>query len=269
MLKSLLLKSPFVLCAVAIGAFGASNAFRNGMLLMPGWDGYLAGSALVALLVLSGLIGALAIHAFAHRALITATLLSGILLAFNLVVLAMSVGYVAHHRTENVGSAQLKIDGYQRAEADWQRAGKAIEAATAAKAFKRLASLQQELKSAEQRMEAGRPASSDAQAETLSWVTGSRVDAATIGKGLPVGLSIALDLAFEVAVAAAGLVGNDRQQKAPPVKRVRKQKAKAKIETKAKAKAKAKPRAKAEVVKFPRIVTNAKTPLTAANRVLH
>lgn len=239
-----------IVCAVAVGAFSAANAFVNGMQLVPGWVGYLAGTALVALLVLSGLFGKLAAKSFACRAWVSGLIFLAYWFGATALVLGMSVGSVAHHRTEKVGAAQLKIDGYQREEANWQRLTDEIKAADARGAVKRAAGLRQELKAVEAELKVGRPASSDAQAETLSWVTGSRVDPATIGKALPIWLAVTLDLAFNGALTATGLVGNGPQQKARPVK---------------KRKFKRSPRRKAKVLRFPQITRKKKLSLVAAN----
>jgi hypothetical protein len=232
----MLIKIALVLCGLTLGAFSASNAFLNGTSLVPGPAGYIVGSALVALLVWSGLSGSLMSNAFANGAWVTGLILLAHWVFATALVLAMSIGFVASHRSESVNSRQIKIDSYQRAEANWQRINEEIKAADASGSVKRAATLRQELRTAETQLQAGRPASSDAQAETLSWVTGVAPD--KIGRAMPIWLAVAIDVAFVGCFMAIGLVGNHRQQKRPVEKRRR---------------SKRSSRRKAKVLRFPQI----------------
>jgi hypothetical protein len=169
----------------------------------------------------------------------------------------MSIGAIATHRTEQVGGREQQIETYQRAQADREVINKEIEAADAKGQSKRADRLRQELRSVNVTLAAGRPATSDAQAETLAWVTRGAVPAPTIGKALPVWLAIAVDIGCTGCFTAIGMVGQKpgRQQE-PTVTKRRKVK-------------RSKPRRKAEVVKFP-VITNGKvSPTVAANETMH
>jgi cell division protein FtsL len=242
-----------VVCIIVLGGFSALNAFRNGTALMPGYDGFAAGAALTVLLFVSAYFVEQGLTAVFSKAGVKAFGLLSIG-AFTLcVALAMSIGAIANHRTELVGGKEQQIEAYQRAQADWNRLNAEIAAADA-KGRKVPVSLRQELKAAESEMKVGRPASSDAQSEELAWVTRHTFDADTIGKALPIGLAVAVDLAFTGCFIALGMVG----QKQPVPRQQEPAQAKRKVKRKTKRKA------KAPVIRFP-VIADRKKLAVAAN----
>lgn len=102
----ILLKLSLVVCGLALGAFSASNAFVNGMSLVPGVWGYAAGGALVAMLVWSGLCGELMFKAFACRAWFKGLVLLPQWVFAASFVMAMSIGFVATSRGDAVAGRQ-------------------------------------------------------------------------------------------------------------------------------------------------------------------
>jgi cell division protein FtsL len=214
----MLLKTALFVVALALGSYSASAAFLNGTLLIPGLMGYLAGGGLVALMAWSGLAGLLMTRALAEWAWMRSLVLLGHWSFATACVLIMSVGYVSYHRGNAVSERQMTIDSYSRAEADWQRLNTEIQAADT-KGRRVPAAWRSELKAAEDEMKSGRPASSDPQADMLSWVSFGAITPATFGKALPVWLAAALDTGFNGALMAIGFLRERPKQQKPPVKR--------------------------------------------------
>jgi hypothetical protein len=126
-------------------------------------------------------------------------------------VLANAIGYTASHRTTTVGEKQNTIAAYTTAQ---QGLEQATERLTAMKGNRRwestkgctdvtveqsvtfcdqLSATQAKADKLQAIVLAGKPATSDAQADTIGWVI--QADTATVSKALPIFMAIVLDIA--------------------------------------------------------------------------
>jgi hypothetical protein len=201
------------LCGCVVGAYCAISAFRQGQAMAPGYDGYVFGAAFAAVVVGSWFILPLA-QGWLSRA--------GWFLCTGF-VLANAIGYTATHRTETVGGKQNTIAAYNAALTGLEQA---TERLTAMKGNRRwestkgctdvtaeqsvtfcheFSATQAKADQFQAVVSAGKPATTDAQADTIGWVI--RVDAATVGKALPIFWAVALDIAVTLFMYLA-LAGN-------------------------------------------------------------
>ncbi len=192
-------------CGLAAGAYSLSAAFRSGLAMATGTDAYVIGIAFLGLVGTSWVTGPAASKALQDRAWFRGLGYGALWVFTTLVVLANSTGYIATHRGDAVGDKQAKIERYEQAKADLAGLNADYQAAVAGGAVKRSVKLRQAIQDAEAKMEAGRPGTTDAQAETLSWITGYAT--ATVARALPVWVTVALDLAsngcFLIALSGA------------------------------------------------------------------
>jgi hypothetical protein len=210
-----------LLCGLAVGAYSLPAAFLNGLNMAPGVGGYIIGSAMVGMLGWSWLGGSWGFTLLQSRAWVRGPIVLTTWIVSVVTVLALSAGFVGGHRGEAAAERQAQIERYQRAQANWQRSEAEIRAAEAAGRVKTASARRNELHAAESTLDAGRPASADALAETLAWVTG--LDAARVGMAFPVWLAVAMELAGNGAFMAWSFTGPTRTS-AP----VRKSKSKSK-----------------------------------------
>jgi hypothetical protein len=209
-----------LLCGLAVGAYSLPAAFLNGLAMAPGTSGYIIGSAMVGMLGWSWLGGSQAAQVLASGARVRGTIILATSVTSVVTVLVLSAGFVATHRGETVGERQMQIERYERAKVSWQRSNAEIQAADAA-GKKVPSARRQELHEAEGKLEAGRPAASDAQAETLSSVfslVGYRIDAAKIEQAFPIWLSVSMELASYGAFMAWSFTP---AQASAPVKKIK------------------------------------------------
>jgi hypothetical protein len=218
--RNCLLVTGLVAAGILTGSVSVFTCYLNGLALAPPEQAYLWGGGLVGLLILSAIAGELTLSAFARWALIRSVCLLPVTLFFTATVLAMSSGLIAKNRADAVAANQAKIDNHKRGEELSALTGSAVKAAEAkGTSSKRVSELLQGLKDANEELRDAPPASSDAQADSISWATslmGWRIEPITIGRAMPVWLAVAMDLGCIMSFSLVGLVG-DRQKK-PPVK---------------------------------------------------
>jgi len=188
-----------LLCGLAVGCFSMPAAFLDGLALVPGYVGYGIGTARVGLLVWSWLGGSEGFKALANRAWWPGTIILATWLSSVVTALWLSAGFVATNHGEVVADRQSQIDTHQRAKADWERLTREIQAADAAGHgnWPSTRELRQRLHEADVTLKAASPASRDATAETLSWVTCivACVAATSVERFVPVWLPVAMELA--------------------------------------------------------------------------
>jgi hypothetical protein len=189
------------LCGLVVGTYCALSAFRNGQSLAPGIDGDMFGAAFAAVVIGSWFILPLSRNPLAR---------AGWLLCTGF-VLANAIGYTASHRTTTVGEKQNTIAAYTTAQ---QGLEQATERLTAMKGNRRWESTKgctdvtaeqsitfcndfSETQAKADKLQAivlaGRPATPDAQADTIGWVI--QADTATVSKALPIFMAVVLDIA--------------------------------------------------------------------------
>ena len=189
------------ICGCAVGAYCTLSAFRNGQSLAPGIDGIMFGAAFAAVVIGSWFILPLSRSLLAR---------AGWLLCTGF-VLANAIGYTATHRTETVGDKQNTIAAYNAALLGYQQATERLTQMKGNRRWKSTsgctdATVEQSIAfcddfSATQAkadqyqsvVSAGKPATSDAQADTIGWVI--QADTATVSKALPIFMAVVLDIA--------------------------------------------------------------------------
>jgi hypothetical protein len=190
----------FLACVFGLAAQGYSflAAFRSGY----GWggdnqlDAYTIGVAFSLGLVGSSLVcGPATMYFASNRAWFRALGFAVLWIGLTAVVMANSTGYIATHRGDTVADKQKAIATYEQALADIERLNNEIRAADAKGKDNRSEKLQQRLQEAQRIRDAGRPGSSDAGAETLSWMTGGAIGGASVARAQSPAASIALELA--------------------------------------------------------------------------
>lgn len=234
------------LCGCTVGSYCALSAFRNGQNLAPGIDGMMFGAAFAAVVIGSWFILPLSRSPLAR---------AGWLLCTGF-VLANAIGFTATHRTGTVGEKQNSIATYNTALTGLQQA---TERLTAMKGNRRWestsgctnATVEQSVTfcnqfSATQAkadkfqaiVSAGKPATADAQADTIGWVI--RADTATVSKALPIFMAVTLDVAATLFMFLALASNLQKMQIAEPVATPKAEPAKAKKRTTRKSRAVAK-----------------------------
>ncbi len=201
------------------GAYSAFAAYSNGETLTGGAAGAMFGLAFAAVVIISWIMLPWADQRAEEGSYREAWLWrSSWLLALGF-VLANSIAYCAHYRTEMTEAKGLLIDAYgraQRAEAEasaeikglylnfrWE-ATNGCSNATAPKS-KRFCERMQEAESragaARAALAQGRPGAKDAGAETLAWVLG--VDEAKVRRSLPIFWAVILELIASLCMREA------------------------------------------------------------------
>lgn len=243
-ITTLLARLAIGLCGCAVGAYCTLSAFRNGQSLAPGIDGIMFGAAFAAVVIGSWFILPLSRTPLARAGWFLCT-------GF---VLANAIGYTATHRTETVGDKQNAITAYNAALTGYQQATERLTEMKGNDRWKSTsgctdATVEQSVTfchdfSATQAkadkfqavVSAGKPATSDAQADTIGWVI--QADTATVSKALPIFMAVVLDIAatlFMYLALASKPVSAEIASTAPvakPVARREKQSQPVKIATK-------------------------------------
>jgi hypothetical protein len=189
------------ICGCTVGAYCALSAFRNGQNLAPGIDGIMFGAAFAAVVIGSWFILPLSRSPLAR---------AGWLLCTGF-VLANAIGFTATHRTGTVGEKQNSIVTYNTAltgleqaterlatikgNARWESTKGCTDATvTQSIAFcEQFSSTQAKADKFQAIVTAGKPATADAQADTIGWVI--QADTATVSKALPIFMAVVLDIA--------------------------------------------------------------------------
>jgi hypothetical protein len=203
------------ICGAVVGAYCAISAFRNGQALASGVDGLAFGSAFAAVVIGSWFLLPLAAQSPARRA---ALMRLGWLMCL-VFILIQAIGFTANHRITVVGGKANTITAYDTALASLTQAQERLSAmksnarwqstsgctdvtvpqsvafcddhrATQAKADQFSATVS-----------AGKPATADAQADTIAWVL--RADAGVVSKAMPVFMAVVLDIAASLFIWVA------------------------------------------------------------------
>lgn len=200
-LTTLLARLAIGLCGCTVGSYCALSAFRNGQSLAPGIDGIMFGAAFAAVVIGSWFILPLSRNPLAR---------AGWLLCTGF-VLANAIGFTATHRTETVGGKQNTIATYNTALTGIEQATERLNAmkgndrwtstsgctdATVEQSItfcNDFSATQAKADEFQAVISAGKPATSDAQADTIGWVI--QADTATVSKALPIFMAVVLDIA--------------------------------------------------------------------------
>lgn len=201
------------------GAYSAYAAYVNGALITGGAAGAMFGLAFAAVVVVSWLMLPWADKRAEEGAHRDAWLWRVSWLLAVGFVLANSIAYSVHYRTEMTESRGLRIDAYERARQmetlataemnglrsnpRWQAtAGCSDVTVEKSKLFcERVQSAQARIEAAETLLNQGRPASKDAGAETLAWVLG--MDVAKVRRSLPIFWALILELMASLCMREA------------------------------------------------------------------
>jgi hypothetical protein len=201
------------------GAYSAYAAFSNGKLISDGATGIMFGLAFASVVIISWIMLPWAdkrAEEGSHRDAWLWRMSWFVALGF---VLANSIVYTVHYRTEMTQTNGLRIETYDRAQRldalaaaeltglrtnpRWE-ATSGCSNATAAKSIsycEHVRDVQTRMQSAEAILLQGRPASKDAGAETLAWVLG--VDEAKIRRSLPIFWAVILELVASLCMREA------------------------------------------------------------------
>ncbi len=201
------------------GAYSAFAAFSNGETLAGGTAGVMFGLAFAAVVVISWIMLPWADKHAGEGSYREAWLwrLSWLLaLGF---VLANSIAFCSHYRTEMTEAKGLLIDAYdraQRAEAEasaelkglqlnfrWEATSGCsnVTAPKSKRYCERLGEAQSRIEAARATLAQGKPGAKDAGAETLAWVFG--VYEANIRRGLPIFWAVILELVASLCMREA------------------------------------------------------------------
>jgi hypothetical protein len=201
------------------GAYSAYAAFENGKLISEGSAGLMFGLAFGAVVVVSWLMLPWAdkrAEEGSHRDAWLWRVSWVLALVF---VLANSIAYAVHYRTEMTEGRGLRIDAYERARQmealataeitglrmnpRWQlTSGCSNATAEKSRAYCGMVhNAEARIQAAEAQLTQGRPASKDAGAETLAWVLG--VDEAKVRRSLPIFWSLVLELMASLCMREA------------------------------------------------------------------
>lgn len=201
------------------GAYSAFAAYSNGETLASGTAGAMFGLAFAAVVIISWIMLPWADKHAAEGSYREAWLwrLSWFLaLGF---VLANSIAYCAHYRTEMTEAKGLLIDTYnraQRAEAEasaelrglqlnfrWEATSGCsnVSAPKSKRYCERLGAAQSRVEAARATLAQGKPGAKDAGAETLAWVFG--VDEGNVRRSLPIFWAVILELIASLCMREA------------------------------------------------------------------
>jgi hypothetical protein len=201
------------------GAYSAYAAFENGKLISGGSAGLMFGLAFGAVVVVSWLMLPWAdkrAEEGSHRDAWLWRFSWLLALGF---VLANSIAYAVHYRSEMTETRGLRIDAYERARQveamataemsglrmnpRWQiTSGCSNVTAEKSKAYCAMVhNAQAKIEAAEAQLVQGRPATKDAGAETIAWVLG--VEEAKVRRALPIFWSLILELMASLCMREA------------------------------------------------------------------
>lgn len=203
------------MCGAVVGSYAAYSAFRNGQALASGLDGLAFGSAFAAVVIGSWFLLPLAAQSPKGRAVLM-RIGWGLCLLF---VLIQAIGFTATHRTTQVGDRANVITGYQvaldsltqtqerltamKSNARWQSTAGCTNATVEASiAFcDDYKATQAEANTFSATVFAGKPATADAQADTIAWVL--RADTGVVSRAMPIFMAIVLDIAASLFIWVA------------------------------------------------------------------
>ncbi len=196
-----------LLCGLVVGGcFSLPTAFLNGLAMggsgYSGYAGYGIGALFVGVVGVSWFGGSWGYTLLAGRARVGGALVLAVWSVCMIFAVSMSAGFVAAHRGETVGERQNQIDAYGRAKSDWERGDAEARAANAAGRGKSTERAEARLQAAKAKLDAGRPAKADAQAEWLSWMSFGYVTTAQAEQVLATWVSVVGELACIAAFTA-------------------------------------------------------------------
>ncbi len=174
-----------------VGSYSAFAAFANGQLIADGVAATIFGVAFAAVVVISWIMLPVADLRFEEGAPRDAWLWRGSWLLALGFVLANSIVFSAHYRTEVTEVKGLQIEGTNTR---WEAtSGCSNVTAPKSKAYcERVHDTQSRIESAQTILVHGRPVANDAGAQTLAWVLGG--DEAKVGRSLPIFWAVVLEL---------------------------------------------------------------------------
>jgi hypothetical protein len=201
------------------GAYSAYAAFSNGKLITDGAAGMMFGLAFASVVIISWIMLPWADKRAEEGSYRDAWLWRMSWMMALGFVLANSIIYTVHYRTEMTETKGLRIDAYERAQRletlaaaeltglrtnpRWD-ATSGCSNATATRSIQfceQVHDAQRRFQNAEAVLQQGRPASKDAGAETLAWVIG--VDEAKIRRSLPIFWAVILELIASLCMREA------------------------------------------------------------------
>jgi hypothetical protein len=203
------------ICGAVVGSYCAFTAFRNGQTLASGVDGIAFGSAFAAVVIGSWFLLPLASQSPKGRAVLM-RIGWALCLAF---VLVNAIGFTATHRTTQVGDRNNAITSYDTALAGLAQAQERLSAmkhnarwqstsgctdVTVPQSVAFCDDLRATQAKADQfsaTVSAGKPATADAQADTIAWML--RADAGVVSKAMPVFMAVVLDVAASLFIWVA------------------------------------------------------------------
>ena len=201
------------------GAYSAYAAFSNGKLITDGAAGTMFGLAFAAVVIISWIMLPWADKRAEEGSYRDAWLWRVSWLMALGFVLANSIVYTVHYRTEMVENRGLRIDAYERARQmqgfaaaeisqlrtnprwDLTRGCSDITADRSRAYCERVQDAQARVQNAESILGQGRPAAKDSGAETLAWVLGA--DEAKVRRSLPIFWAIILELIASLCMREA------------------------------------------------------------------
>ncbi len=200
------------------GAYSAYAAFSNGRVISDGTAGTMFGLAFGSVVLISWIMLPWADKRAEEGSYRDAWLWRGSWLLALGFVLANSIAYCAHYRTEMTEVKGLQIETYQRAQSIESLATAQLErlrtnsrwiktsgCSNIPEKSRRYCELVREtetrLRSAQETLAQGRPASKDAGAEILAWVLGG--DEAKIRRSLPIFWAVILELIASLCMREA------------------------------------------------------------------
>ncbi len=202
-------------CGAVVGVYCAYTAFRNGQLLDVGLDGLVVGSAFAAVVIGSWFLLPLAASSPRSR---RPLLRLGWFLCL-VFVLINAIGFTATLRTGAVGGKANTVTAYDTALSGLKQARERLDVmknnqrwqatsgctdATVPRSITfcgEFAETQAAATRHQAVISAGKPATVDAQADTIAWVM--RADSATVGRAMPIFMAVVLDIAASLFIWAA------------------------------------------------------------------
>jgi hypothetical protein len=203
------------ICGAVVGCYAAYSAFRNGQSMAGGLDGIAFGSAFAAVVI-----GGWFLLPLADRQQGTSRMLMRLGWAMCLVfVLINAVGFTATHRTTVVGDKTNSITAYDTAltglksaqealtamksNARWQKTSGCsdVTAERSIEFCRQVQQAQADIAKYQPVVASGKPATADAQADTIAWVI--QADTGVVSRAMPIFMAVVLDVAASLFIWAA------------------------------------------------------------------
>lgn len=225
------------MCGAVVGSYAAYSAFRNGQSLAGGVDGIAFGSAFAAVVIGGWFLLPLADR---QQGMSKWLMRSGWAMCL-IFVLVNAIGFTANHRTTVVGDRANSITAYDTAltglksaqealaamksNARWQKTSGCsdVTAERSIEFCRQVQQVQADIARHQPVVTSGKPATADAQADTIAWVL--RADTGVVSRAMPIFMAVVLDVAASLFIwaamttyqttSAAPAVVTDKPKKAP------------------------------------------------------